>query len=82
MARHSPPVVGTHQWFDTFGDVGGRLNWLRAAVLGANDGIVSMAGLLIGGVEVMNAPSAPPWKPTRAITANTFSITNRRRDAT
>lgn len=48
MARHSPPVVGTHQWFDTFGDVGGRLNWLRAAVLGANDGIVSMAGLLIG----------------------------------
>ncbi|MGO4957817.1 VIT1/CCC1 transporter family protein [Luteococcus sp. Sow4_B9] len=30
------------------GNVGDRLNWLRAAVLGANDGIVSMAGLLIG----------------------------------
>jgi len=25
-----------------------RLNWLRAAVLGANDGIVSVAGLVIG----------------------------------
>lgn len=30
------------------GNVGDRLNWLRAAVLGANDGIVSVAGLLIG----------------------------------
>ncbi|MCA0436374.1 MAG: VIT family protein [Actinobacteria bacterium] len=30
------------------GAVGGRLNWLRAAVLGANDGIVSVAGLVIG----------------------------------
>ena len=29
-------------------DVGSRLNWLRAGVLGANDGIVSTAGLVIG----------------------------------
>jgi VIT1/CCC1 family predicted Fe2+/Mn2+ transporter len=27
---------------------GGRIGWLRAAVLGANDGIVSTASLLIG----------------------------------
>jgi len=27
---------------------GSRLNWLRAAVLGANDGIVSIAGLVFG----------------------------------
>src|SRR4051794_31069348 len=27
-----------------------RLNWLRAAVLGANDGIVSTAGIVIGAV--------------------------------
>ncbi len=26
----------------------GRLNWLRAAVLGANDGIVSTAGIVVG----------------------------------
>ncbi|MGL5859128.1 MAG: VIT1/CCC1 transporter family protein [Angustibacter sp.] len=28
--------------------VGGRLNWLRAGVLGANDGIVSTAGIVVG----------------------------------
>lgn len=28
--------------------VGQRLNWLRAGVLGANDGIVSIAGLVVG----------------------------------
>ncbi|MCH7231011.1 VIT family protein [Glycomyces sp. L485] len=30
------------------GSLGSRLNWLRAGVLGANDGIVSTAGLVIG----------------------------------
>jgi vacuolar iron transporter family protein len=30
------------------GSISGRLNWLRAGVLGANDGIVSVAGLVIG----------------------------------
>src|ERR1700761_4262920 len=30
------------------GGPAGRLNWLRAAVLGANDGIVSVAGIVIG----------------------------------
>lgn len=30
------------------GGLGSRLNWLRAGVLGANDGIVSGSGLLIG----------------------------------
>jgi VIT1/CCC1 family predicted Fe2+/Mn2+ transporter len=29
-------------------DVGGKLNWLRAGVLGANDGIVSVAGIVVG----------------------------------
>ncbi|MCU1694856.1 MAG: putative rane protein [Mycobacterium sp.] len=29
-------------------NVAGRLNWLRAGVLGANDGIVSTAGLVVG----------------------------------
>lgn len=28
--------------------IGGKLNWLRAGVLGANDGIVSTAGVVIG----------------------------------
>lgn len=30
------------------GSLNSRLNWLRAGVLGANDGIVSVAGLVIG----------------------------------
>ena len=30
------------------GAIASRLNWLRAAVLGANDGIVSTAGLVVG----------------------------------
>ena len=32
----------------TGGDEGNMLNWLRAGVLGANDGIVSVAGTIIG----------------------------------
>ncbi|MFC7497123.1 MULTISPECIES: VIT1/CCC1 transporter family protein [unclassified Nocardioides] len=35
-----------------------RLNWLRAAVLGANDGIVSTAGILIGAVGATSDRSA------------------------
>lgn len=35
-------------WHAEIGNVGGRLNWLRAAVLGANDGIVSTAGVVMG----------------------------------
>ncbi len=30
------------------GGVAGKLNWLRAGVLGANDGIVSTAGIVVG----------------------------------
>jgi len=38
-----------HDWGGPDEDkVSGRLNWLRAGVLGANDGIVSVAALLIG----------------------------------
>jgi VIT1/CCC1 family predicted Fe2+/Mn2+ transporter len=45
--------IGTDQnpqhWHEEIGeDVGNRLNWLRAGVLGANDGIVSVAGIVMG----------------------------------
>lgn len=30
------------------GSLSGRLNWLRAGVLGANDGVVSTAGIVVG----------------------------------
>jgi vacuolar iron transporter family protein len=38
-ARHDEPHGG---------GLAARLNWLRAAVLGANDGVVSTAGLVVG----------------------------------
>jgi VIT1/CCC1 family predicted Fe2+/Mn2+ transporter len=39
---------GFHSREPHSGSVAGRLNWLRAGVLGANDGIISTAGLVIG----------------------------------
>ncbi len=40
-------VVATHEEPHAAG-LAGRLNWLRAGVLGANDGIVSVAGIVVG----------------------------------
>ena len=39
------------------GSLAGRLNWLRAGVLGANDGIVSVAAMVVG---VAGATSSAP----------------------
>jgi VIT1/CCC1 family predicted Fe2+/Mn2+ transporter len=38
------------------GGFGQRLNWLRAGVLGADDGIVSTAGLVVGVAAVTPEP--------------------------
>lgn len=40
--------VGPHDDEPHEGGVANRLNWLRAGVLGANDGIVSTAGIVMG----------------------------------
>ena len=40
--------MSTHPGEPHDAGVSGRLNWLRAGVLGANDGIVSTAGLVVG----------------------------------
>ncbi|RKR75369.1 VIT1/CCC1 transporter family protein [Frondihabitans australicus] len=42
------------------GNLAGRLNWLRAGVLGANDGIVSVAAIVVGvaGATPATAPIA------------------------
>lgn len=37
-----------HEGDEQGGSLGNRLNWLRAGVLGANDGIVSVAGVVVG----------------------------------
>ena len=41
-----------------FGGLGARLNWLRAGVLGANDGLVSGAGICLG-VAAANPANTP-----------------------
>src|SRR3977135_4008382 len=38
----------THPREPHSGGTAGRLNWLRAGVLGANDGIVAVAGIVVG----------------------------------
>jgi VIT1/CCC1 family predicted Fe2+/Mn2+ transporter len=38
----------THEYEPHTGGTAGRLNWLRAGVLGANDGVVSVAGIVVG----------------------------------
>src|SRR6478752_6867839 len=38
----------THPQEPHSGGTAGRLNWLRAAVLGANGGVVSVAGIVVG----------------------------------
>ena len=40
--------IGGHEHEPHSGNIAGRLNWLRAGVLGANDGIVSTAGVVVG----------------------------------
>ena len=54
LQRTGPLPAGTeaaeHEDKEPFGggSIAQRLNWLRAGVLGANDGIVSISGLLVG----------------------------------
>lgn len=50
--------AATHSGEPHADNLGARLNWLRAAVLGANDGIVSVAGLVVGvaGATIERAP--------------------------
>ncbi|MBS9371942.1 VIT1/CCC1 transporter family protein [Rhodococcus sp. B50] len=53
MSLPNPPSAndsrGQHERVEPHtGGLAGKLNWLRAGVLGANDGIVSTAGLVVG----------------------------------
>ena len=49
MSAESGTDENPQHWHSEIGeDVGNRLNWLRAGVLGANDGIVSVAGIVMG----------------------------------
>ncbi|MEU0538843.1 VIT family protein [Nocardia sp. NPDC005978] len=51
-----------------------RLNWLRAGVLGANDGIVSTAGLVVGVAAVNTGTSAILTAGIAGLTAGAISM--------
>ncbi len=53
----SEPIAAAHPDEPHAAGIAGRLNWLRAGVLGANDGIVSVAAIVVG---VAGATSALP----------------------
>ncbi|WP_462286247.1 VIT1/CCC1 transporter family protein [Nostocoides sp.] len=52
----------------------GRLNWLRAGVLGANDGIVSTAGLVIGVAAATTSRAAIFTAGLAGLTAGAMSM--------
>ncbi|MHA7283645.1 VIT1/CCC1 transporter family protein [Arthrobacter sp. TMS2-4] len=54
--------------------VAGRLNWLRAAVLGANDGIVSTAATVVGVAGVTNAVAPILVAGTAAVVGGSVSM--------
>ncbi|GAD33244.1 hypothetical protein MTS1_00588 [Microbacterium sp. TS-1] len=58
MSESFPEVPGAHPGEPHASSMSGRLNWLRAGVLGANDGIVSTAALVVGvaGATTETAP--------------------------
>jgi len=51
-----------------------KLNWLRAGVLGANDGIVSTAGLIFGVAGATNDPNAIFIAGVAALVAGSISM--------
>ena len=75
--------IGTDEeprhFHDEMGDnVGTRLNWLRAAVLGANDGIVSTAGVVMGVAGATDDSGAIVIAGIAALTAGALSMGSRR----
>ncbi len=48
MSESFPGTPGAHPAEPHAASMSGRLNWLRAGVLGANDGIVSTAAIVVG----------------------------------
>jgi VIT1/CCC1 family predicted Fe2+/Mn2+ transporter len=71
--------IGTDEepqhFHDELGDhVGTRLNWLRAAVLGANDGIVSTAGVVMGVAGATDDSGTIVLAGIAALTAGALSM--------
>lgn len=70
----SPADVGPHPHEPHEGGLNNRLNWLRAAVLGANDGIVSTAGIVIGAMGATDDRSAVVIAGVAGLAAGAMSM--------
>lgn len=73
MKSESPETV-SHEGEQQGGSIDSRLNWLRAGVLGANDGIVSVAGTIIGVAGATTNTVAIATAGVAAIVAGAFSM--------
>jgi VIT1/CCC1 family predicted Fe2+/Mn2+ transporter len=56
------------------GNITGRLNWLRAGVLGANDGIVSTAGIVLGVAGATSSRTTIVTAGVAGLTAGAMSM--------
>lgn len=54
--------------------LGSRLNWMRAGVLGANDGIVSVAGLVVGVAGATSNPATLAVSGIAGLVAGALSM--------
>jgi len=69
--RMSEPTTGGE---DQAGEIASRLNWLRAGVMGANDGIVSTAGMVFGVAGASVSENTLIVAGVAAVTAGALSM--------
>ncbi|WP_396599268.1 VIT1/CCC1 transporter family protein [Frigoribacterium sp. R86507] len=67
-------VLPTHPDEPHAGSLAGRLNWLRAGVLGANDGIVSVAAVVVGVAGATTSTSAVATAGAAALVGGAISM--------
>lgn len=73
MSEPINPAAG-HSGEPHHNSIASRLNWLRAGVLGANDGIVSVAGLVVGVAGATTSHTAILTAGVAGLVAGAFSM--------
>lgn len=71
--KHQTPVLHD-ELHPNIGTLGKKLNWLRAAVLGANDGIVSVASIVVGVAGASSSSSFILTAGVAGLTAGALSM--------
>lgn len=70
----SDDAFPTHPDEPHTGNLAGRLNWLRAGVLGANDGIVSVAAIVVGVAGASTSTGAIATAGTAGLVGGAISM--------